>query len=182
MPATAPDPDGERMRRWASGDRFAFEELVRAWERPIGRFLARLTGNVEEASDLVQEVFLRVYLSGAKYQDSGRFKTWLYRIALNLARDSARRTARKPAVPLTAAHDPAGENDVSGNRSEQAELVTAALAALPASLREVVVLRHYEDLNFEAMGRLLGVPATTLKSRFGVAMKKLEELLVPKLS
>jgi RNA polymerase sigma-70 factor, ECF subfamily len=96
MTDALPDPDGERMRRWASGDRCAFEELVRAWEKPIGRFLIRLTGNIEEASDLVQEVFLRVYLSGAKYQDSGRFKTWLYQIALNLARDSARRTARKP--------------------------------------------------------------------------------------
>jgi RNA polymerase sigma-70 factor, ECF subfamily len=71
---------------------------------------------------------------------------------------------------------------VSGGQREQAEIVAAALAALPASLREVVVLRHYEDLNFEAMSRLLGVPATTLKSRFAVAMKKLEELLVPKLS
>lgn len=180
MPAATPDPDGERMRRWASGDRAAFEELVRAWEMPIGRFLARLCGRSDEAADLTQEVFLRVFLTGARYQDSGRFKTWLYQIALNLARDSARRTARKPAVPLTASHDPpddAGEFD----RQEQAEVVAAALAALPAPLREVVALRHYEGLNFEAMSRLLGVPATTLKSRFAVAMAKLEEILVPKL-
>jgi RNA polymerase sigma-70 factor (ECF subfamily) len=182
MPDTAPDPDGERMRRWASGDRTAFEEIVRAWQGPVGRFLVRLTGDVEQASDLVQEAFLRVYLNGAKYTHGGQFKTWLYQIALNLARDAARRAARKPVAKLTQSHDPPGDTGVSFEQRERAEVVTAALATLPAHLREVVVLRHYEGLNFEAMGRLLGVPATTLKSRFAVAMKKLEEVLVPKLS
>jgi RNA polymerase sigma factor (sigma-70 family) len=180
MPDSAPPPDGERMRRWASGDRGAFEEIVRAWEKPVGRFLVRLTGDAELAADLTQEAFLRVYLNGARYRDGGTFKTWLYQIALNLARDAARRQARKPTVPLAAAHDPPADTGVAFDRREQAEVVAAALAGLPEPLREVVVLRHYEDLNFEAMGRLLGVPATTLKSRFAVAMKRLEEVLVPK--
>ncbi len=85
-------------------------------------------------------------------------------------------------MPLNGVPDPPGDIGVSFDQRERAEVVTAALAGLPEPLREVVVLRHYEDLNFEAMGRLLGVPATTLKSRFAVAMKKLEEVLVPKLS
>ena len=55
MGGTLPDSDGERMRRWAGGDRAAFEEIVRAWERPMGRFLARLTGDAHEASDLTQK-------------------------------------------------------------------------------------------------------------------------------
>jgi RNA polymerase sigma-70 factor (ECF subfamily) len=169
------------MRRWASGDRSAFEDLVRAWEKPVGRFLIRLTGDAELAADLTQESFLRVYLNGAKYRDGGTFKTWLYQIALNLARDAARRHARRPAVSLADA-DPPADTGVSFDRREQAEVVAAALTGLPAHLREVVVLRHYEDLSFEEMGRLLGVPATTLKSRFTVAMKKLEQVLVPKLS
>ena len=180
MPDSAPHPDGERMRRWASGDRAAFEEIVRAWEVPVGRFVGRLLNDPEAAADVVQEVFLRVYLGGAKYRDRGQFKTWLYQIALNLTRDAARRAARRPAVPLTDAHDPPGDTGVSFDRRERAEAVAAALAGLPEQLREVVVLRHYEDLNFEAMGRLLGVPATTLKSRFAVAMKKLEETLTTK--
>ncbi len=171
-----PDSDGEAMRRWVAGDRGAFEGIVRRWEGPVGRFLARLTGDGEEASDLLQEVFLRVYLKGAAYRDVGHFRTWLYQIALNLARDAARRKVRKPAVALTEMHDPpcAAEPPDDG---ERAALVSAALAELPAAQREVVVLRHYEDLTFEAMARLLGVPATTLKSRFGVAMAKLEQAL-----
>ena len=174
------DPDGERMRRWSAGDRSAFEEIVRAWERPVGRFLIRLTRNPELAGDLTQEVFLRVYLKGANYTHGGTFKTWLYQIALNLARDAARKHARRPQVSLADSDLPAADDDGFDKR-QQADVVNAALAELPDPLREVVILRHYEDLSFEAMARLLGVPATTLKSRFAVAMKKLEELLVPKL-
>lgn len=177
--ATA-EPDGDRMRRWAAGDRAAFAEIVRAWEGPVGRFAYRLTFDVHAAADITQEVFLRLFRGGAKYQDAGRFKTWLYQIALNLCRDAARSKARKPSVPLTVDIDPPGGGDEDVHR-ETAEVVAAAVAALPDQLREVVVLRHYEDMSFEAMGRMLGVPATTLKSRFGVAMKELEAVLSVKL-
>ena len=181
MADALPDPDGERMRRWAAGDRTAFEEIVRAWERPVGRFLIRLTRNPDLAGDLTQEVFLRVYLKGAKYTHGGTFKTWLYQIALNLARDAARKHARAPQLALLPDAHPAADGEPAFDARQQADVVNAALNELPDSLREVVVLRHYEDMSFEAMGRLLGVPATTLKSRFAVAMKRLEEMLVPKL-
>ena len=181
MADALPDPDGERMRRWSDGDRSAFEEIVRAWERPVGRFLVRLTRNSDLAGDLTQEVFLRVYLKGSKYTHGGTFKTWLYQIALNLARDAARKQARTPQLSLLPTAHPAIDGEPAFDLRQQADVVNAALAELTDQLREVVILRHYEDLSFEAMGRMLGVPATTLKSRFAVAMKKLEEVLVPKL-
>ncbi len=99
MRDSSSDTDGDRMRRWAAGDRAAFEEIVRAWTCPIGRFLVRLTGDADAASDLTQEVFLRVYLKAAQYRDAGTFRTWLFQIALNLSRDAARRRVRKPAGP-----------------------------------------------------------------------------------
>ena len=176
MRESSSDSDGERMRRWAGGDRVAFEEIVRAWERPMGRFLTRLTGDAHAAADLTQELFIRVYLNGASYREAGTFRTWLYRVALNLARDAARRKVRKPLVPWPDAHDPSGgvEADDGG---ERAALVAAALADLPEAQREVVVLKHYEAMGFEAMARLLRTPSTTLKSRFAVAMTKLESAL-----
>lgn len=177
--ATA-DTDGDRMRRWAAGDRAAFAEIVRAWEGAVGRFAYRLTFDAHAAADITQEVFLRLFRAGAKYHDAGRFKTWLYQIALNLCRDAARSKARKPSVPLTVDIDPPGDA-TEYDHDETAGVVAAAVAALPDHLREVVVLRHYEDMSFEAMGRMLGVPATTLKSRFGVAMKELEAVLSVKL-
>jgi len=175
------DSDGDRMRRWVAGDGTAFEEIVRAWEVAIGRFVNRLTGDVHTAADITQEVFLRVFRAGAKYQNGGQFQAWLYRIALNLCRDAARSKARKPAVSLTPAMDPLAVGDAECEQRETAEVVAAAVAGLPGHLREVVVLRHYEDMSFEAMGRLLGVPATTLKSRFAVAMTRLEAVLIPRL-
>ena len=93
------------MRLWAAGDRAAFEAIVRTWEGPVGRFLVRLTGDADEASDLTQEVFLRVYLKGAKYREAGMFRTWLFQIALNLSRDAARKRGRKPSIPLAESHD-----------------------------------------------------------------------------
>jgi len=176
MHDSLPDPDGDRMRLWAAGDRAAFEGIVRTWERPLGSFLVRLTGDADEASDLTQEVFFRVYLKGAKYREAGTFRTWLFQIALNLSRGAARKRTRKPSIPLAESHDPAGITPDHDDR-ERAELVAAALGELPGPLREVVVLRHYEALSFEAMARLLGTPSTTLKSRFAAAMTKLEYAL-----
>jgi RNA polymerase sigma factor (sigma-70 family) len=169
---TSPDP-ADLARRWAAGDPTAFPPLVRAWERPVGRFLARLTGCPATAADLLQETFLRVYLAGGKYADDSHFRGWVYRIALNLARDAGRKKRPDPLGdhdPPAAAADPAEATDT-------AAAVTAALAALPAPLREAVVLRHYERMSFEEMGRVLGVPATTLKSRYATAADRLRTAL-----
>ena len=124
-----------------------------------------LVGRSELVQDLCQEVFLRLYQAGPRYRERGAFATWLYRIALNVARDAGRRRRHDPQ-PL-ADHEPAANGAPPEHRCEQQELahaVAAALAELPESLREVLVLRHYEDMNFEAMGRLLHTPASTLKS------------------
>jgi RNA polymerase sigma-70 factor (ECF subfamily) len=179
MPGHPPEPDPDLIRRWQRGDRAAFEQIVRHWHPRVARFLVRLTGCPEAARDLAQEVFLRVYLSAGKYREGGHFPTWLFQIALNLARDAARRSARRPTVPLADA-DPASADAPADGRLEERErtaAVAAALAELSGPLREVVVLRHYEGMSFEGMARLLGTPASTLKSRFAVALRQLQERL-----
>ena len=171
MDVTRSEADAELMQRWQGGDPAAFEALVRRWQQPLGRFLARLADPPELAQDLCQEVFLRVYQAGPGYRESGAFATWLYRIALNVARDARRR--RRQARESLKKHDPAA-GDLSAEsqcvQEELAHAVRLVLAELPAAQREVLVLRHYEDMNFEAMSRLLGTPASTLKSRFAVAL------------
>jgi RNA polymerase sigma-70 factor (ECF subfamily) len=169
--------DGDLVRRWRGGEAGAFATLVRRWQPALARFLTRLTGAPERAADLCQEVFLRAYQAGARYDDRGRFATWLYRIALNAARDWARRGRRAPA-PLDA--EPAAGTAPADDqlaRRELAEAVAQALADLPEPLREVLVLRHYEGLNFEAIARLTGTPASTLKSRFAAALARLRPAL-----
>ncbi len=169
--------DAELIRRWRGGDAAAFDALVRRWQQPAARFLARLLGAAGPVADLCQEMFLRVYLWRDRYREEGSFSTWLYRIALNLARDHARKAVRQPApLPEEIAVSCPAERPQWEHREMQ-ETIDAALAELPATLREVLVLRHYEGMNFEEMGRLLGVPASTLKSRFSVALNKMHERL-----
>jgi RNA polymerase sigma-70 factor (ECF subfamily) len=171
-------PDPELIARWQRGDRAAFEVLVRRWQDPVARFVYRLVGRREPVDDLCQEVFLRLYQAGPRYRESGAFPTWLYRIALNVVRDSARR--RRPlSLPL-------GEREVSDGgtgadrvcqREEVGRLVARAVAELPESLRLALVLRHFECMSFAEMARLLGTPAGTLKSRFAVALNRLRDRL-----
>jgi RNA polymerase sigma-70 factor (ECF subfamily) len=165
--------DAELVARWRQGEPAAFEALLRRWQQPVARFLTRLLGQPDPAADLCQEVFLRVFLAGPRYREQGAFSTWLYRIALNVARDAGRR-ARLPLEPLPEPGPAAGATPVDVcERRELAQAVTQALAELPEALREVLVLRHYEDMNFEEMARVLGTPASTLKSRFATALTRL---------
>jgi RNA polymerase sigma-70 factor (ECF subfamily) len=173
------DPrDGELIERWRRGEPAAFEELVRRWQPPVSRFLSRWTGQAETARDLCQEVFLRVYQASSRYRENGAFASWIYRIALNVARDAARRTRREPE-PLPS--EPPADVTPSGvELCEQRELtrfVQHSLAELPENQRLVLVLRHYQQLSFEEIARLTGTPATTLKSRFAAALQRLRSQL-----
>src|SRR5713226_7356917 len=79
------------LQGWQSGDPAAFAALVRRWQGPMARFLFHFVGQRELVQDLCQEVFLRAVLAAPRYRESGQFSAWLYRIALNVARDFARR-------------------------------------------------------------------------------------------
>jgi RNA polymerase sigma-70 factor (ECF subfamily) len=166
--------DAKLMRRWQDGDAAAFAALVERWQRPVARFLARLAGQ-DCAPDLSQETFLRLLRSADRYRERGSFSTWLFQIALNVARDAKRRRPRDE--PLN--HPPAfGETaDESCERDELAQGVAAAVAELPASQREVLALRHDGEMSFEAMARLLNTPASTLKSRFTAALTRIRARL-----
>src|SRR4029079_6390113 len=107
MPTTD-DSDG-LIRRWQQGDFAAFAVLVARWQQPMGRFLARLVGPAQ-APDLAQEVFLKLYRSAALYQPQGHFQAWLYRLALNLARDYHRRVAARPALQTWDGQDAPNED------------------------------------------------------------------------
>ena len=166
--------DAGLVARWQRGDAQAFAELVLRWQQPIARFLTHLLGRSHLVADLCQEVFLRAFEAGPRYRERGILSTWLYRIALNVARDCGRRQRHAPAAltagePASAAPQP----DAICERREADRLVAAAVAELPEPLRLVLVLRHYEELSFEEIARSTGTPASTLKSRFTVALNQL---------
>jgi RNA polymerase sigma-70 factor (ECF subfamily) len=170
------DDSDDLIRRWQQGDPAAFADLVARWQQPIARFLARLVGPAL-APDLTQEVFLKLYRSAGLYRHQGHFQSWLYRLALNIARDHHRRVAARPALqPWNGQDQPHGDPAAQVLvRAELCEAVRLVLANLPLPQREALVLRHYEGISFEAMARLLHTPATTLKSRFAAALLRVKD-------
>jgi RNA polymerase sigma-70 factor, ECF subfamily len=167
--------DHALMRQWQAGEPAAFEALVRRWEGRVARFLARMTA-IDQVDDATQEVFLHVWRAGPTYRPSAAFSTWLFQIALNVARDSSRR--RREHEPLNG-QEPgrAVEPFDAAQKHEIAATVALALAELPERLRVAVVLRHYEGLSFEEIGRVCGSPASTVKSRFAAALERLRPRL-----
>ncbi len=173
-------------------DHQEFARLVRRWETPIRRLCTRMTGDAELGEDLKQETFLRLFEKRKAYQPTGRFSTFLWRIALNLCYDQLRRQQRRreflrdptlyteEAEPAeTAANSPAP--DVRAAVLEEGELVRQAVLELPEIYRAVIVLRHYEDMKLSKIAEVLEIPEGTVNSRMAEALTRLSRILAPKL-
>jgi RNA polymerase sigma-70 factor (ECF subfamily) len=172
-------PDGELMCRWRRGDAAAAAELVERWQQPLARFLLRFAGQPDRVQDLCQEVFLRVLRAAPLYREDGRFSTWLFQIALNVARDAGRRARHAPVTLEDPERLPAwlATGDDLCERRELYEAVAVAFAKLTPPQREVLSLRHDAGMSFEDMARVLKTPASTLKSRFTAALYRLRSRL-----
>lgn len=163
--------DHELMARCQSGDADALARIVARWQRSVARTLARMAPSAD-VEDLCQEVFVRVHQARQRYRPQGAFSTWLFAIVLNVGRDSARKARRRPTVAWEDWTEPAcGDGEAHGRETRRE--VQAALAALPDELREVVALRHFAQLTFAETAAVLGVPCSTVKSRFQTALEKL---------
>ena len=174
-------------------DHHEFSRLVKRWEEPIRRLCTRMTGDPHRAEDLRQETFLRLFERRKAYQMTGRFSTYLWRIALNLCYDELRRQERRLAfVRDPAPGEAAGEApdcaadgpgpDARAAQQEEGELVRQALGRLPEIYRTVVVLRHYEDMKLAKIAEILEIPEGTVNSRMAEALARLSRMLEPKLA
>lgn len=172
--------DDELLERGADGDEDAFRILVQRWERPVFAFLERMLGSAEDAQDVTQETFLRVCRHAKTYRASGQFKSWVFRIAGNLARSRLRR--RKVVRWLR--FDPTMHDvpdDIRTDRHVESEdtrrLVRAALAKLPKRQREAVLLRQYQDLSYREIAENLGTSVPAVESLIHRAMVALQREL-----
>jgi len=184
----APSDEQLMWRIKLEDDASAFAQLVARWEKPIQRLCVRMTGDTHRAEDLTQTAFTRVFTRRADWEPTGKFSTFLWRVALNLCHDELRRQSRRGEFSLDALDedsDVGADNfaanepspDVQAAVSERGEFVRRALAALAPPYREVVVLRHYEGLKFREIGEVLGIPEGTVKSRMAEALAQLGRLL-----
>jgi len=159
--------DDELMERGGAGDEEAFRVLVDRWQGPLLRFLARTLGSEAEAEDLAQETFIRMCRSATAYRPDGRFPSWLFRIAANLARSRFRRRKLARFLPLDLdKHEipeaPRAEADL--RKQQLRDALQRALDRLPERQREAFVLRYDAGLSHTDIARSLGATTSAVET------------------
>jgi RNA polymerase sigma-70 factor, ECF subfamily len=179
-----PQDVGDLVAAARDGDQRAFEELVRATYADTYTLAYRLTGDEEDARDVVQESYLRAYRGLKRFRGDAQFSTWMYRITANCASTQLGRRSRHrhdeldDDAPIADTHvdaDPQALADVGALRDRLQD----ALRELPPKLRTVVLLRDVYDLPHEAIAAELGISETAAKVRLHRARRKLRERLFP---
>ncbi len=183
--------DRALMMRVRAGDEAALGALMERWERPVKSVIARLVFNVTEAEELAQETFVRVWQQREKFREGAEVKPWVFAIAVNLARNRLRWWRRRPEVALEAwSASEEGEKERGGEgatgrgadggdleRKERAGAVRDAIAALPAELREVIVLFEYEEMSQAEIAVAVGATVKAVEARIARAREKLRVAL-----
>lgn len=185
-PRVAVDPDRAVVDDACAGDAGAFETLVVRYQGRLVSFAAALIGDPGAAEDVAQEAFVRAWRGLARFRGESSFKTWLYRIATNVARTHLERRSRQARVVSRSLDDegqsPAAGEVPSAAPDAEASLVTRetidrALGELPEELRLALVLRDVEGLEYKEIADLTGAPMGTVESRIFRARRRLRTLL-----
>jgi RNA polymerase sigma-70 factor (ECF subfamily) len=188
-PATTDDQDRTDMARLVAGHDAALDELMERHAGKLFHYLVRCLQNEEDAADLAQETFVRIYQNRAKFDAKQKFSTWLYAIATNLVKDRYRYRTRHPQVSLDAENEATGENfresvpahgptpRESLQGEERAEAVRKAVGQLPEELRTPLVLAEYEELSHAEIGVILACSPKAVETRIYRARKLLRETL-----
>jgi RNA polymerase sigma-70 factor (ECF subfamily) len=189
------DPEEERrlVERLVARDEHAFNALVRAYERRVFALVLRMIGTRAEAEDLAQEVFVQVFKAIGSFRGESKLSTWIYRIAINLCKNRTkylrvRHSGEQEELEAHAERVPMGElkranvgqierpdEMMVGKQVER--IVQQAILKLEPSFRECLVLRDVEELSYEEIGAITGLPEGTVKSRIHRARAQLKELV-----
>jgi RNA polymerase sigma-70 factor, ECF subfamily len=180
--------DEELMLRFQRDDMVAYDILVARYKDPLMNFIFRFVGDRDDAADLLQETFLRVYRKRHLYETIAKFSTWAYTIAGNLAKSELRKPYRRLGVSITRKDSDDEEHELQltdrnptpdrmADSALKAEFIQRALGQLNADFREAVILRDIQDLEYDEIAAILGLPLGTVKSRINRGRGRLQELL-----
>lgn len=182
--------DRSLVERILGGERELFDVLLKRYERRIVNYVYRITHRYEEAHDLAQEIFVKVYLALDRYDPKYQFSTWLFRIAQNSAIDALRKKsiAEVPLVRQATSDEPEGkerefadEGDISPYRAlknkELSAAIDTAVENLPPDYRELIQLRHFGELSYEEIASMKKLPLGTVKNKLFRARNLLKEAL-----
>ena len=166
-----------------------FEELVRRYQRPISAYVYRMVGNHESALDLTQEIFIKVYGSLSRYRPEFKFSTWIYKIAHNAAIDHLRRNVGRERSLINGTESDNYDLPIEceglspeqqSEREERRMEIESVVRSLPTAYRELIVLRHSQDLTYEEIVDVTGLPLGTVKNRLFRAREMMRQQFVTK--
>ena len=182
--------DHQLIEAVKTGDEAAFAEIVNRYRNPITNYLYRFLNDYEEAVDLAQETFVRVYFAVERYHTDYAFSTYIYRIAANLAISELRKRKRRKLISLTGLFQFGGEEekdfqpedekplpDKNLLEDEQSRTIARAIEALPDKYRAPIILRDVEGKSYDEVAQILGLGLGTTKSRINRARGLLKEKL-----
>jgi len=168
------------------GDMKAFEQLVEKHQAKVIGTVAKMLGDVGDAEDIAQQVFVRIWNSSVRYEPSARFTTWLFTITRNLAFNELRRRKRRPSTSQDCEMDegifqvPDSQTKLPSHylvEEETAAAIQKAIDALPPMQRMAVILRRYQDVSYEEIGKILELSVPAVKSVLFRARTELRERL-----
>lgn len=179
--------DVELISNIIRGRQDEFEELVRRYQKPISGYVYRIVGNYESSLDVTQEVFIKVYNSLHRYSSEYKFSTWLYRIAHNAAIDHLRRNSVNAQSLETENADgtyqlqiesstrsPEKDREISEWRAEIGHVVKR----LPDAYKQLILLRHANDLSYDEIAEVTGLPLGTVKNRLFRAREMMRQIMI----
>ncbi len=175
------DPDALLIDRFRNGDQEAFDELVRRYQKQIYYLAFRMTGNREDAEDIAQDTFIRVYGALGDFRGESSFYTWIYRIAVNLSINHHYKSKIRKFVSfdglmeILRSPSPAPDSGVEGEQVDS--IVKKALEKFPAKQKMIFILRQYENLSFPEIAELTDRTTGSVKANYFHAVRKLRKAL-----
>lgn len=184
--------DTELMAQVAGGETHVFREIFEKYQNQVMNTIYRFTGDYNQAEDLTQDVFIRVFKSAKRYKPKAKFKTWLFKIVVNLClnyrRDKARNRTQSLDAPLITANGeivrevraPDGDiPDVALEELELRKVVRDAIDSLPENQRMVVILQRFEEMSYKDISEALGISLSAVESLLFRARQNLKLELAP---
>ena len=178
--------DEELIKRFQDGDVDSFTELVMRYKDPLFNYVSRMMKDRVFAEDIVQETFVRVYRNRDRYQQIAKFSTWIYTIAINLTKTELRRQNLRRFFSLSRMADNGKSFELPDHKvnlektaedSILGQQVREAIEKIPKTFREVIILRDIQELSYDEISKIVGVPLGTVKSRVNRGRTKLQKLL-----
>jgi RNA polymerase sigma factor (sigma-70 family) len=162
-----------------SGNKQAYAQIINKYKNPLYATILRMTGNQQDAADLVQEAFIKIYHQLGKFDGKGSFSSWIYRVAINHCMDEFRKKRYKmerveiKEEDFMDSHHP----EVIFLKKEKHRQLEKLIAVLPEEERMILLMRYVNELSYNEIGELMSLPLSTVRNKLHRAKKKLRETI-----